>query len=295
MGNIEYIELLREMISLPSFSKEEDETARLIYEFLGQQGVKVNRLGNNIWATNLYYDPHKPTVLLNSHHDTVRPNSGYTRDPFSADVIDGKLYGLGSNDAGGSVVSLLATFVHFYQVREMSYNLVIAITAQEECSGSGGIESLLPTIRELSPEGIAFAIVGEPTKMEMAIAERGLMVVDCVAQGVSGHAARETGVNAIYRAMEDIRWFEKYEFPLVSPLFGEVKMNVTMINSGSQHNVIPDRCGFTVDIRITEMYTHERVLEIIRESISSTATPRSMRLRASSIDPSMAIVKAGLS
>jgi acetylornithine deacetylase len=225
--------------------------------------------------------------LLNSHHDTVRPNPAYTRDPFAPDEEDGRLYGLGSNDAGGSVVSLLAAFRYFNARPSLKYNLAIALTAEEEISGTGGIESILP---KLPP--IDFAIVGEPTLTAMAVAEKGLLVLDCVAPGKAGHAAREEGDNAIYRAMEDISWFRNFRFPKVSETLGPVKMSVTMIRAGEQHNVVPAECQFTVDVRVTDAYTHEEILQTVSAHIQSTIRPRSLRLRSSSIDKNHPLVKA---
>ena len=285
-----YIELLRRMIATPSVSREEERTADLLAEFLTSRGVDpVHRSHNNVWARNLWFDPAKPTILLNSHHDTVKPTSADTRDPFAPDIEAGKLYGLGSNDAGASVVSLIAAFLHFYEAEGLRYNLCLALTAEEEVSGRNGIESILPELGELS-----FAIVGEPTGMELAIAERGLMVLDCVAHGKAGHAARNEGDNAIYRAMQDIEWFRTYRFPQESQLFGNVKMSVTVINAGTQHNVVPAECRYTVDVRVTDRYTNEEVLEIVRSHVASDVTPRSTRLKPSYIDPSHPIVAAGL-
>jgi acetylornithine deacetylase len=281
--------LLEGLIALPSFSREEDKTADLIQAFLHRHGVEAHRKGNNVWARNRYYDAGKPTVLLNSHHDTVRPNAGYTKDPFQPLVEDGKLFGLGSNDAGGCLVSLLATFLYFQAGPNLAYNLVIAATAEEEVSGVNGIELLY---RDLGP--IDFAIVGEPTQMHLAVAEKGLMVLDAVAYGRSGHAAREEGDNAIYKALKDIEWFRTYQFPEVSEYLGPVKMSVTIIQAGSQHNVVPDRCAYTVDVRVTDSYTHEEVLDIIRSQVGAEVTPRSMRLRSSRIDKGHPIVQAGL-
>jgi acetylornithine deacetylase/succinyl-diaminopimelate desuccinylase-like protein len=270
--------LLKQLISIPSFSREEAGTAEAIRSFLESHGVSVNRSGNNVWALNRHYDASKPTILLNSHHDTVKPNPAYTRDPFSPDVLDGKLYGLGSNDAGGPLVSLLATFLHFHDRRSLQYNLVITATAEEEISGTGGVESILPLL-----PSIDFAIVGEPTQCHMAIAEKGLMVLDCLSHGVAGHAAREEGVNAIYRAMDDIQWFRTYQFPKVSDTLGPVKMSVTVIHAGKQHNVVPAVCEFTVDVRLTDAYTPEEVLAVIRSQVSCDVKPRSTRLRPSGI------------
>ena len=283
------VALLRQMIQTPSFSKEEAGTAGLLAEFLQERGAKVHRKKNNVWAFNRHYDPAKPTILLNSNHDTVKPIGAYTRDPFAATVEGDRLYGLGSNDAGASGVSLLAAFLHFYDRKDLKYNLCVAITAEEENSGHDGLECVIP---ELGP--LEFAIVGEPTLMQLAIAERGLMVIDCTAHGKAGHAAREEGDNAIYKAMQDIEWFRTYRFPKVSDLFGAVKMSVTIISAGTQHNVVPAECRFTVDIRVTDRYTNEEVLEIIKEQVSCEVKARSTRLRPSSIRPDHPIVQAGL-
>ena len=283
------VALLRQMIQTPSFSKEEAGTAGLLAEFLQERGVEVHRKKNNVWAFNRHYNPAIPTSLLNSHHDTVKPNGAYTRDPFAATIEGDRLYGLGSNDAGASGVSLLAAFLHFYDRKDLKYNLCVAITAEEENSGHDGLECVIP---ELGP--LEFAIVGEPTLMQLAIAERGLMVIDCTAHGKAGHAAREEGDNAIYKAMQDIEWFRTYRFPKVSDLFGAVKMSVTIISAGTQHNVVPAECRFTVDIRVTDRYTNEEVLEIIKEHVSCEVKARSTRLRPSSIRPDHPIVQAGL-
>lgn len=281
--------LLEKMIRIPSFSGEETGVAGLIAGFLTSCGVEIRRQGNNVWAYNKEFDPAKPTILLNSHIDTVKPNAGYARDPFAADTVDGKLYGLGSNDAGASVVSLVAAFLHFYEETGLKYNLCLALTAEEERSGQGGIESLWPELGRID-----FAVVGEPTGMNMAVAEKGLMVLDCIAHGVSGHAARGEGVNAIYKAMKDIAWFESYRFPKVSETLGEVGTAVTIISGGTQHNVVPVECRFTVDVRVTDCYTHEEILGIVREHVASEVVPRSTRLRSSSITTVHPIVQAGL-
>ena len=281
--------LLKRLIAQPSFSREEDRTAALIEDFFRAKSISFERLLNNVWAKNRYFDPTKPTVLLNSHHDTVKPNPSWTLDPFTPFEADGKLFGLGSNDAGGCLVSLLATFVYFYDQPDLNHNLVMAASAEEEISGKNGLELLLP---HLPP--ISFAIVGEPTDMQLAIAEKGLLVLDCTAPGKSGHAARDEGENAIYVAMQDIAWLTSYQFPKVSPVLGPVKLSVTMIHAGSQHNVVPDTCLFTVDARVTEQYTLETVIETIRANVKSVVQPRSVRLKPSSIPADHAIVRAGL-
>jgi acetylornithine deacetylase/succinyl-diaminopimelate desuccinylase-like protein len=282
------INLLTRLIETPSFSKEEQGTAALIKKFFEVEQIETNQKGNNIWVRNKYYDASLPTVLLNSHHDTVRPNTSYTRDPFEPHCAEGKLFGLGSNDAGGPLVSLIAAFLHFYDRQDLKYNIVLAATAEEEISGSGGIESIWSDLKPID-----FAVVGEPTNCEMATAEKGLMVLDCLARGKSGHAAREEGVNAIYAALNDIEWFRTYKFPNVSEVLGEMKMSVTIINSGSQHNVVPDECKFTVDVRVTDAYTLEEALEIIKAHVKCEVTARSLRIRSSGIASEHPLVLAG--
>jgi acetylornithine deacetylase len=283
------LELLKGLIRIESFSKQEDKTANLINQFLEDRGIKTHRMKNNVWAFNKNYDPKKPTILLNSHHDTVKPNPGYTNDPYDPMEKDGKLFGLGSNDAGGCLVSLISTFFYFYEEKNLKYNFVIAATAEEEISGFDGLELVYP---ELGP--IDFAIVGEPTLMDIAVAEKGLMVLDCTAKGKAGHAAREEGDNAIYKAIKDIEWIRNYRFEKVSPHLGPMKMSVTIINAGYQHNVVPETCNFTIDVRITEMYKNEDVLKIIEDNIQSEVKPRSVRLRPSFIDPNHALVHAAV-
>lgn len=282
-------DLLKQLIATPSFSREEAHTAQLIQDFLDQKGIPFQRKKNNIWAYPRHFDPTKPTLLLNSHHDTVKPNASWTLDPFEPLVRDGKLYGLGSNDAGGCLVSLIATFCYFYERPNLRYNIVLAATAEEEISGKEGLEIVVP---ELPP--LEFAIVGEPTQMHLAVAEKGLLVLDLTAKGVAGHAAREEGENALYKALADIEWFRTYQFPKVSPLLGPIKMSVTIIQAGSQHNVVPDSCRFTVDVRVTEQYTLEEVIEVIKANVTSEIHPRSIRLRPSSIPLEHPIVQAGL-
>lgn len=280
---------LQKLISIQSFSKEEDKTADAIQEFMGSHGIVMHRKLNNLWAWNKHFDPVKPTILLNSHHDTVKPNSGYTRNPYEAKIEEGKLYGLGSNDAGGCLVSLIATFLYFYDKEDLRYNFCLATTAEEEISGVNGLELIIPELGKLD-----FGIVGEPTLMHLAIAERGLMVLDCTAYGKAGHAAREEGENAIYNALADIEWFRNFRFPKESEIFGPIKMSVTIINAGSQHNVVPASCVFTVDVRVTDAYRNEEVLEIIRKHVKCKVEPRSIRLKPSSIDKDHPIVQAGI-
>lgn len=283
------INLLKDLIEIPSFSKEETGTADRIQRFFQERNIPAHRKLNNVWAYNKFYDKRKPTILLNSHHDTVKPNTGYSRDPFKAAVSDGKLYGLGSNDAGGPLVALIATFLHFYPLQELHYNICIAATAEEEISGRNGIELIFPLL-----EPIDFAIVGEPTEMHLAIAEKGLMVLDCTAHGMSGHAAREEGDNAIYKAIKDVEWFRTFKFPKESTVFGPIKMSVTLINAGSQHNVVPASCTYVVDIRTTDAYANEEVLDIIRQHVQSDVQARSTRLNPSSIAEDHPVVKAGI-
>jgi len=284
------VELLKNMIATPSLSREEQDTARLISSFLTARNIPHQQYGNNIWALNKHFDPSKPVILFNSHHDTVKPNPQYTRDPFSPDVADGKLFGLGSNDAGGCLVSLIATFLYFYERENLRYNIVLTATAEEEISGVNGIESIL----HLLP-AIDFAIVGEPTKTQLAIAEKGLMVLDCVSHGKAGHAARDEGENALYNALPDLTWFKDYRFPKVSETLGPVKMSVTVINTSNKaHNVVPADCSFVVDVRVTDQYTLEDVLAIIQQHVRCEVKPRSMRMRPSGISLDHPFVKAGI-
>lgn len=285
------IDLLKELIATPSFSREEDATAGILCKFLASHNITYNRAGNNVFALNRHFDNQKPSLLLNSHHDTVKPNPQYKRDPFSPDVEDGKLFGLGSNDAGGCLVSLMATFLHFHESPELAYNIVLAATAEEEISGPGGIEFTLPHL-----PGIDCAIVGEPTQMQMAVAERGLMVLDCTSHGKAGHAARNEGENAIYKALKDIEWFRQYRFDKVSDLLGPSRMSVTAIETENKaHNVVPAQCRFVVDTRINELYSFEEVIDIIRANVDCEVIPRSTRLRSTSISLEHPLVKAGLS
>lgn len=286
----EAIGVLSELVRLPSFSKDEWQTASYLTKFLFEKGVQVTRVGNNVLALNKHFDAAKPTLLLNSHHDTVKPNSAYTKDPFNPQIEDGKLYGLGSNDAGGCLVSLLMTFLHFFPEENMRYNLAYAATAEEEISGVNGIQNALAHLPKIDA-----AIVGEPTLLQMAVAERGLLVLDAKAAGKAGHAARDEGVNAIYKAMMDIEWFYCYRFEKVSDLLGPVKMTVTSIETDNKaHNVVPAECRFIVDVRVNELYTPEEVLDIIRSGVQSEIKARSTRLRSSMIALDHPLVKAGL-
>lgn len=272
----EAIDLLKGMISRPSLSRDEAMVADFLQGSWQQAGHKVFRKGNNLWIIAPYFEFGKPTLLLNSHIDTVKPAAGWTKDPFMPEETeDDKLYGLGSNDAGASVVSLYEAFCLLTQ-KEQPYNLIFLASCEEEVSGKNGIESAL---KELPP--ITFAVVGEPTGMRPAVAEKGLMVLDCVAKGKAGHAARNEGVNAITLAMKDIEWFSTYQFPLKSDFLGPVKMTVTIIHAGTQHNVIPDTCEFTVDIRSNEYYTNEQLFELIKAQVGCEVKARSFRLSSS--------------
>lgn len=284
------IGVLKELIRLPSFSKEEIQTADYLVKFLVEKGIEVTRVNNNVLVKNKFFDDAKPTILLNSHHDTVKPNSGYTKDPFLPIIEDGKLFGLGSNDAGGSLVALMMTFLHFYSQQNLKYNIIFAATAEEEISGEQGILDALKNLPKID-----CAIVGEPTKMQMAVAERGLVVFDAVAKGIAGHAAREEGENAIYKAVTDINWIRNFKFDKVSDLLGPVKMNVTSIETPNKaHNVVPDECRFTIDVRVNELYSLEEIVSVIKENVQSEIIPRSFRLRSSNISLEHPLVKAGL-
>ena len=284
------LRLLDRLIATPSLSRDESVTADIIENELRGCGIAPRRLMNNVWAVCENYSADKPTLLLNSHHDTVRPSQSYTLDPFSPLHRDGRIYGLGSNDAGGSLVSLVECF-KLLRNRPLSVNLVLALTAEEEVSGANGIESLLKHFDETGLK-IDMAIVGEPTGMKAAIAERGLVVLDCCARGVSGHAARDEGDNAIIRALDDIALLRSFRFERTSPTLGDVKMTVTQINAGTQHNVIPDRCDFVVDIRTTDAYSNREMVDIISYALQSDVKARSIRLRASAISCEHPLVKA---
>lgn len=286
----EAIAVLSELIRCSSFSREEEQTAGYLSQYLFDKSVQSSRIGNNVLALNKYFDESKPTILLNSHHDTVKPNSAYTKDPFHPQIEDGKLYGLGSNDAGGCLVSLLMTFLHFYEHENLKYNLAFAATAEEEISGTNGIQAALAHLPVID-----FGIVGEPTHLQLAVAEKGLMVLDCKALGKAGHAARQEGKNAIYKAVKDVDWFQSFVFPKVSDLLGPVKMSVTVIETENKaHNVVPAECRYVVDVRVNELYAMEEVLHIIRQNIKNEVTPRSTRLKSSMISVDHPVVKAGL-
>ena len=279
-------ELLIQLVKTPSFSKEEEPTALIFEQYLNKKGVPFQRKGNNIWAKNLHFDAALPTILFNSHHDTVKPNKSYTLDPFGAIEKDGKLYGLGSNDAGASLVGLLATFLHFYE-QKLKYNIIFSATAEEEISGLDGVKSILD---DLVP--IDFAIVGEPTKMDLAVAEKGLVVLNCTSRGTASHAAHPNDNNSIYKAMEDILKIKNYEFEKVSEVLGRVKATVTIVNAGSQHNVVPDHCDFTIDVRTNEHYSNQQIVDIVSDLLESEVHPRSLHLNSSRIPLDHPMVEA---
>jgi acetylornithine deacetylase len=284
------ITLLKELIATPSFSKEENDTAELICAFFGRHDIPFSRVGNNIYARNKNYHPSRKSILLNSHHDTVKPNKSYSMDPFTPVIKDGKLYGLGSNDAGGCLVSLAAVFLYFYDHPDPKHNIVFAASAEEEISGVNGIELVLPFLGQID-----FGIVGEPTKLEMAVAERGLMVIDCVASGRSGHAARNEGENALYKAIEDIEWIRNFRFPKKSDLLGETRMSVTVIDTeNKQHNVVPAQCRYVIDVRVNELYSFEEILDSLKENLKSSFKPRTTRMKSTSIPLDHALVKSGI-
>lgn len=280
--------LLKKLIATPSFSREEDQSVSVIADFFAAKNHPAQRFGNNLLASAKKHDAGKPTLLLNSHHDTVRPVNGWTKDPFFPLTEDGKLYGLGSNDAGASLCALTAAFFYFAEKEELPFNLLIAATAEEEISGKNGIASLLPELGEINA-----AIIGEPTGMQLAVAEKGLLVLDACVRGKAGHAAREEGENAIYKALPLIEWFRDFRFPKKSKWLDETKMSVTMLSAGSQHNVVPDECRFTIDVRVTDAYTHEEALAIIRAHVACELVPRSMRLQSSFISETHPLVLAG--
>ncbi|MFV0472244.1 MAG: M20 family metallo-hydrolase [Paludibacteraceae bacterium] len=282
---LEAISLLKEMIKIPSFSREEQTLSEYLHRYFESRALKPKKIGNNIYLINKEIDKHKKTILLNSHIDTVKPVTGWKLDPFVPLEKEGKIFGLGSNDAGASVVSLLQTFL-ILSKKEQPYNLIFLASAEEEVSGKNGVEQAI----DLLPK-IDFAIVGEPTQMNLAIAEKGLIVLDCTIYGKAGHAARNEGENAIYKSLKAIEWFQNYKFEKKSTLLEDVKMSVTQINAGTQHNVIPDKCTFVVDIRTNEQYTNEELLRIINEKTNCEVSARSTRLSSSKTPKNHPIIK----
>lgn len=286
------IEVLKRLISIPSISRNEEDTAEFLFRYLMELGAEPRRHFNNVWAVAPGYNPSRKTLLLNAHHDTVKPTSGYTRNPFAAEISDGKLYGLGSNDDGASLVSLIEVFMLFRD-KQLPFNLIFAACAEEEVTGEKGMRAMLTLWQQLDmvPH---MAIIGEPTDMDAAIGERGLVVLDCIATARGGHAARREGENALYKAIDDINTLRKLRFTKVSQLLGQVKITVTQIEAGRQHNVLPERCKFVVDVRTTDAYTNEETVELIRAAIKSEAMPRSTRIRASAINEHHPLVLAAL-
>ena len=287
---IDAIALLKNLIETSSFSSEEQNTALLIESWFLENKIAYQRTQNNVWAVNKYFDESKPTFLLNSHHDTVQPNKAYTKDPFKAIVENGKLYGLGSNDAGGCLVSLLATFTYFYHHKNLKYNLVVVASAEEESSGKNGLNSMLSIIPE-----VAVAIVGEPTLMQLAIAEKGLVVFDAKVSGTPSHAAHLNDDNAIYNTIDVLKWFQNFQFKKTSKSLGDVKMTVTQMNAGKQHNAIPAEVELVIDVRVNDLYSNKKIAEILeKESPCTFITPRSLRLNSSFIPVEHELVKAGI-
>lgn len=282
------VELLRELIATPSPSRDEAATADRLCGFLATQGLTPQRVGNNVWVRSDGYDPARMTLLLNSHHDTVRPAASYTRDPYAPTIEGDRLYGLGSNDAGASIVALVETFLTFRQTA-LPFNLCLAITAEEECSGENGIRALLPHLGRIN-----MALVGEPTGMQAAVGERGLVVLDATAHGRSGHAARGEGINALYIALDDIARLRAYRFERESELLGPIGIAVTQISAGTQHNVVPDECRYVVDVRTTDAYTNEQVVELLQREVQSQLVPRSTRIRAAVVGDAHPLVQAAV-
>ena len=284
------ISLLKKLIETQSFSSEEDKTAILIENWFKEYNIPFKRTKNNVWATNKYFDESKPTLLLNSHHDTVKPNSAYTKNPYKAIVEDGKLYGLGSNDAGGCLVSLMATFTYFYGQENLKYNIVIVASAEEESNGPNGLNSMLSIIPHID-----VAIVGEPTLLDLAVAEKGLVVFDAVVEGIPSHAAHPNNNNAIYKTIEVLQWFKDFKFDKSSEALGDVKMTVTQINAGKQHNVVPAHVDLVIDVRVNDAYSNQEITAILQEKSPCTKIiPRSLRLNSSSISTDHELVKAGI-
>jgi acetylornithine deacetylase len=283
------IRLLVNLIQTPSFSGEEEKTARLINDWLKNQGIPCWQVGNNVIARNREFNPEKPTLLLNSHHDTVKPNKAYTRDPFEARIEDGKLFGLGSNDAGGCLVSLLATFAHWYPRENLSHNVVLVASAEEENSGPGGLRSVLGELPAFD-----VAIVGEPTLLDLAIAEKGLIVFDGTVKGTPSHAAHPNPDNAIYNTIPVLEWFRDYRFQKVSQALGEVKLTVSQIHGGKQHNAVPAQVEFVLDVRVNDCYSNAEIAQTLQQEAPCELQPRSLLLNSSSIAPDHDLVKVGM-
>ncbi len=279
------IGLLSQLIATPSTSRNEKEAADIMEKALHNYGFTPHREANNVWVIAPHFDEQKPTLLLNAHIDTVKPVDSWRRDPFAPTIKGDTLYGLGSNDCGGGLCSLLQTF-RMLTEKTQNYNLIYLASAEEEVSGKDGISRALPLLPKID-----LAIVGEPTGMQPAVAEKGLMVLDVIAHGKSGHAARNEGVNAIYEALDDMRWIRDYKFEKVSPFLGPTKMTLTIVNAGTQHNVIPDKCTMLVDIRTNEFYDNEDVYHFICQHLKSEVKAHSFRLKSSRIDPEHPLIK----
>ncbi|WKB82326.1 M20 family metallo-hydrolase [Cellulophaga omnivescoria] len=283
------IDLLKELIAIQSFSSEEDKTADAIENWFTSFNIPFTRDNNNVYAKNKHWDASKPTLLLNSHHDTVKPNSAYTKDPFNPHIEDGKLYGLGSNDAGGCLVSLLATFSHFYNAENLKHNILMVASMEEESAGPNSLRGLLPKLPQID-----VAIVGEPTLMQLAIAEKGLIVFDAEVKGTPSHAAHPNNDNSIYNTIKVLEWFKNYSFSKVSDVLGEVKLTVTQINAGKQHNVVPAKVDLVIDVRVNDKYTNKEVAEMLQKEAPCKLTPRGLKLNSSAIDISHPLVQAGI-
>ena len=283
------IALLKELISIESFSNEEDKTADAIQAWLGKYNIPTERDLNNIIAKNKYWDESKPTLLLNSHHDTVKPNTAYTKDPFLPHIEDGKLFGLGSNDAGGPLVSLLATFVNYYHDENLSHNILMVASAEEENAGENSLRGLLPKLPHID-----VAIVGEPTLMQLAIAEKGLVVFDAVVKGTPSHAAHPNEDNSIYNSIKVLEWFKNYTFEKSSEALGDVKMTVTQISAGSQHNVVPAQVDMVVDVRVNDAYSNKEIADLLKKDAPCELKERSLRLNSSKIEKDHPLVKSGI-
>lgn len=283
------LQLLKQLISIESFSKEEDKTADAIQDWLAQYDIATERDLNNIIAKNKHWDESKPTLLLNSHHDTVKPNTAYTKDPFHPHIEDGKLFGLGSNDAGGPLVSLLATFVHYYHTENLNHNILMVASAEEENAGENSLRGLLPKLPTID-----VAIVGEPTLMQLAIAEKGLVVFDAVIKGTPSHAAHPNTDNSIYNAINVLNWFKNFTFEKTSEALGDVKMTVTQINAGSQHNVVPAQVDLVVDVRVNDAYSNKEIADLLKKDAPCELKERSLRLNSSKIDKDHPLVTSGI-
>tara|TARA_R110002049_G_scaffold193289_1_gene362126 strand:+ start:4817 stop:5881 length:1065 start_codon:yes stop_codon:yes gene_type:complete len=283
------IDLLKQLISIQSFSSEEDKTADVIEKWFTSFSIPFTRDNNNVYAKSKYWDDNKPTLLLNSHHDTVKPNSAYTKDPFHPHVEDGKLYGLGSNDAGGCLVSLIATFTHLYAAQNLNHNILMVASMEEESAGPNSLRGLLPSLPKID-----VAIVGEPTLMQLAIAEKGLIVFDAEVKGTPSHAAHPNNDNSIYNTIKVLEWFKNYSFPKVSDVLGKVKLTVTQVNAGKQHNVVPAKVDLVIDVRVNDKYTNPEIAEILQKEAPCKMTPRGLNLNSSAIDKKHPLVQAGI-